>query len=83
MTSIAFDRELDARGLKCPMPLLRARKTVGELAIGQVLRVVSTDRGSIKDFQGWADVAKAIELLGQDTEQGPETLYVHYVKRLA
>lgn len=85
MDAITFDRELDARGLKCPMPLIRARKTVGDLAVGEVLKVVATDRGSVKDFEGWARVAKNVELLGQEEQEGegPEKLYIHYVKRTA
>jgi len=48
-----------------------------------VLKVLSTDRGSVKDFQGWAQAAKNIELLAQETEQdGGKEIYVHYVKRV-
>ena len=79
-----FDKLLDARGLNCPMPLVNARKEVGKLELGQVLKVVGTDRGSIADFQGWAKVAKNMELVGQDTEsEDGATVYVHYVKRTA
>jgi len=49
-TDIHFDRELDARGLNCPLPILRAKKALGELQSGQVLRIVATDPGSVKDF---------------------------------
>lgn len=49
-----FDRELDARGLNCPLPILRAKKALGELESGQVLRIVATDPGSVKDFQAFA-----------------------------
>ena len=45
-----FDKELDTRGLNCPLPILRAKKALGELQSGQVLRIVSTDPGSVKDF---------------------------------
>ena len=45
-----FDKDLDARGLNCPLPILRAKKALGEIQSGQVLRVVSTDPGSVKDF---------------------------------
>ncbi len=45
-----FDKDLDARGLNCPLPILRAKKALGELQSGQVLRVISTDPGSVKDF---------------------------------
>lgn len=49
-----FDKEVDARGLNCPLPILRAKKALAELQAGQVLRVVSTDPGSVKDFQAFA-----------------------------
>ena len=50
-----FDRELDARGLSCPLPILKTKKTLGELASGQVLKVVATDPGSVKDMQAFAN----------------------------
>ncbi len=49
-----FDKDLDARGLNCPLPILRAKKALTELATGQVLRIASTDPGSVKDFQAFA-----------------------------
>jgi tRNA 2-thiouridine synthesizing protein A len=49
----AFDRELDVRGLNCPLPILRAKKVLGDLSAGQVLKVVATDPGSVKDFQAF------------------------------
>ena len=49
-----FDRELDARGLNCPLPILRAKKTLNEMQSGQVLRILATDPGSVKDFQAFA-----------------------------
>ena len=83
MSEVAFDDELDARGLNCPMPLVKARKQIGNLDPGQTLRVVSTDRGSIKDFQGWAKIAANIELLAQETEsEDDKELFLHYVKRV-
>jgi tRNA 2-thiouridine synthesizing protein A len=82
MSDISFDDTLDARGLNCPMPVVKARKKISGLEVGQVLRVISTDRGSIKDFQGWAKVGKNVELLGQETEtEGDTELYVHFVQR--
>jgi tRNA 2-thiouridine synthesizing protein A len=45
-----FYKDLDARGLNCPLPILRAKKALGEIQSGQVLRIVSTDPGSVKDF---------------------------------
>ena len=49
----AFDRELDVRGLNCPLPILRAKKALGDLSAGQVLKVMATDPGSVKDFQAF------------------------------
>ncbi|HUL97317.1 MAG TPA: sulfurtransferase TusA family protein [Usitatibacter sp.] len=49
----AFDRDLDVRGLNCPLPILRAKKALGELTSGQVLKVMATDPGSVKDFQAF------------------------------
>jgi tRNA 2-thiouridine synthesizing protein A len=48
-----FDAELDARGLNCPLPILRAKKSINELASGKVLRVIATDPGSVKDFEAF------------------------------
>jgi TusA-related sulfurtransferase len=50
--AITFDRELDVRGAKCPVPVVKARQSVNELQVGQVLRVLATDPGSVNDFQG-------------------------------
>ena len=83
MSEVAFDDELDARGLNCPMPLVKARRQILGLDTGKVLRVVSTDRGSIKDFQGWAKIDNKIELLEQETESEDDNeLFLHYVKRV-
>jgi tRNA 2-thiouridine synthesizing protein A len=48
------DRELDVRGLNCPMPILKTKKLLGELSSGQTLRVIATDPGSLRDFQAFA-----------------------------
>jgi len=82
--SVSFNELLDVKGAKCPMPLVKSRKAVNNLAVGDVLKVVATDRGSVADFQGWAKTAKNVELIGQETaqEDGAE-LYVHYLKRTA
>lgn len=49
-----FNREVDARGLNCPLPILRAKKALAEMAAGEVLRVLATDPGSVKDFHAFA-----------------------------
>lgn len=78
-----FHQELDARGLSCPMPIVRARQEVGKLQAGEILRVLSTDRGSVRDFQGWAKASKAIELVAQETEQQSDgEVFVHYVRKV-
>ncbi|MDH3353942.1 MAG: sulfurtransferase TusA family protein [Chromatiales bacterium] len=48
-----FDQELDASGLNCPLPILRAKKAISSLSAGQVLRIVATDPGSVKDFEAF------------------------------
>jgi len=49
-----FDQELDASGLNCPLPILRAKKTLSGMESDQVLRIVATDPGSVKDFEAFA-----------------------------
>lgn len=49
-----FDRELDVKGLNCPLPILRTKKALSEMASGQVLHVLATDPGAVKDFQAFA-----------------------------
>ena len=49
-----FDKELDARGLNCPLPILRTKKALTDLKSGQVLKVLATDPGSVKDFETFA-----------------------------
>jgi len=53
MSEVDHDKELDARGMNCPLPILRARKALNEMAAGQVLRVIATDPGSVKDFESF------------------------------
>jgi len=45
------DKEIDTRGLNCPLPILRAKKAFGDVQSGQVLKIVATDPGSVKDFE--------------------------------
>jgi tRNA 2-thiouridine synthesizing protein A len=54
MTTISIDRQLDARGLACPMPIVKTAQSMKELASGQVLEVLATDPGSVKDFAAWS-----------------------------
>jgi tRNA 2-thiouridine synthesizing protein A len=72
-----FDKELDARGLNCPLPILRAKKALTDMTSGQVLRVIATDPGSVKDFQAFAKQT-GNELLSQ-AENNKE--FEFYLKR--
>jgi len=47
------DKEVDARGLNCPLPILRAKKALNDMTTGQVLRILATDPGAVKDFQAF------------------------------
>ncbi len=76
------DKVLDASGLACPMPLVKARQELNHLSIGQTLKVICTDRGSINDFQGWAKSANNLELVKQETlHQNGKEVFVHYIKK--
>ena len=52
--NVDFDQELDARGLSCPLPILKTKKALNELMSGQILKIVATDPGSVKDMQAFA-----------------------------
>jgi TusA-related sulfurtransferase len=82
--SIEYNQTLDVKGAKCPLPLVKSRKAIGDMGVGQVLRVIATDRGSVADFQGWAKTAKNIELVAQETRQDAgQDLYIHFLRRMA
>ena len=63
-----YDEELDASGLNCPLPILRAKKALSSMDAGKVLRIVATDPGSVKDFEAFAKQT-GNELL-ESTEEG-------------
>lgn len=73
-----FDTELDARGLNCPLPILRAKKTLNGLTAGKVLKVMATDPGSVKDFAAFAKQT-GNELLSS-AEAGGE--YVFFLRKV-
>ncbi len=78
------DSVLDTSGLACPMPLVKARQQINALQPNQVLKVISTDRGSIKDFQGWSKSAKNVEILKQETESvDGKDVFIHYIKKIS
>jgi tRNA 2-thiouridine synthesizing protein A len=51
---LTFDREIDARGLNCPLPILRTKKALNDMTPGQTIRITATDPGSVRDFEAFA-----------------------------
>lgn len=72
-----FDREVDASGLNCPLPILRTKKALAEMQSGQVLKVTSTDPGSVRDFAMFAKQT-GNELMEQADQSGS---FIFYMKR--
>jgi TusA-related sulfurtransferase len=70
-------KELDARGLNCPLPILKAKKALTEMLSGEVLKVVATDPGSVRDFQAFARQT-GNELIDQSSD---DKEFVHYLRR--
>ncbi len=75
--TMEFDRELDVKGLNCPLPILRTKKTLAEMESGQVLRVLATDPGSLKDFPAFAKQTGNELLLKREEER----VFEYYLKR--
>tara|TARA_B100000029_G_C17555880_1_gene951672 strand:- start:328 stop:573 length:246 start_codon:yes stop_codon:yes gene_type:complete len=50
-----YNKELDTSGLNCPLPIIKAKKEINEMEIGQILHVISTDPGAVKDFESFAN----------------------------
>ncbi|TFZ03850.1 sulfurtransferase TusA family protein [Ramlibacter humi] len=72
-----IDKEIDTRGLNCPLPILRAKKALTDMQSGQLLKVVATDPGSVRDFQAFSRQT-GNELVDQ-SEQGEE--FIHVLRR--
>ena len=72
-----FDKEIDTRGLNCPLPILRTKKFLSDMLSGEVLKILATDPGSVKDFQAFARQT-GNELLGTETMTGE---YVFFLKK--
>ena len=76
-----FQRDIDTRGMNCPLPILKAKKALADMRSGEVLKVVATDPGSVRDFQAFARQT-GNELVEQNTESttaGEE--FNHYLRR--
>lgn len=77
-----MEKTLDARGLKCPMPIVKARKEIGALAEGETLKVVATDKGSVLDFQGWVKQNPGVTLTQtQEKDETGRDVYVHLLRK--
>ena len=74
-----FDKELDAKNLNCPLPILRCKKGLSEITAGQTLKVVATDPGAVKDFQAFCKQT-GHELLQMDEI---DKLFTFYIKKRA
>jgi tRNA 2-thiouridine synthesizing protein A len=72
-----IDKEIDTRGLHCPLPILKAKKALSDMVSGDILKVVSTDAGSVRDFQAFAKQT-GNELIDQQTE-GED--FIHVMRR--
>ena len=70
-------KELDTRGLNCPLPILKAKKALADMEPGEVLKIVATDPGSLRDFQAFARQT-GNELVEQSTANDE---FVHYLRR--
>jgi TusA-related sulfurtransferase len=77
MNTMDIDQEVDTRGLNCPLPILKAKKALATMQSGQLLKVVATDTGSIRDFQAFAKQT-GNELVEQQTV-GEE--FIHILRR--
>jgi tRNA 2-thiouridine synthesizing protein A len=73
--NMEFHKELDARGLNCPLPILKAKKALAEMTSGQILRVMATDPGSVRDFQAFARQT-GNELIGQSEDNKEFTFFM-------
>jgi len=76
-------RQLDVRGTKCPVPIVRAKKEIDGMRAGELLEVLATDPGSVQDFRGWAKTSKLAVLREQrtETDQTGREVYIHVLER--
>jgi tRNA 2-thiouridine synthesizing protein A len=81
MTTMDIHKELDARGLTCPLPILKAKKALSDMHSGEVLKVLATDPGSVRDFQAFARQTgnDLVDQQAADVNGQPE--YTHLLRR--
>lgn len=77
-----FDKEIDARGLKCPLPILRCKKGLSDMDASKVLKITATDAGSVKDFQAFCKQT-GHEMLSLEEIEGSELdkEFVFYIRK--
>jgi len=75
MNAINFDRELNCRGMNCPLPVLKTKKDIDELKSGQVLKMIATDPGSVNDMAAWSR-RTGNELVRQQQSDGDFVFYL-------
>jgi tRNA 2-thiouridine synthesizing protein A len=76
-----FNKELDARGLNCPLPILRCKKGMAEITSGQVLKVMATDPGSVKDFQAFCKQTGHELLSLEENANVPKKEFIFYIRK--
>lgn len=72
-----FDKELDVRGLNCPLPILRSKKSLADMTSGQILKILATDPGSAIDFQVFSDQTGNVLLSLSETSKE----FIFYIKK--
>jgi tRNA 2-thiouridine synthesizing protein A len=76
-----FNKELDARGLNCPLPILRCKKGLAEINGGEVLKVMATDPGSVKDFQAFCKQTGHELLSLEENESAPRKEFIFHIRK--
>lgn len=76
-----FHQELDARGLKCPLPILRCKKALADVGSGEILKVIATDPGSVKDFQAFCKQTGHEMLSVGEGGNAPQKEFIFYIRK--
>ncbi len=76
-----FQKDVDARGLTCPLPILRAKKALTDMASGDVLRVVATDPGSVRDFNAFARQTGNVLVAHEENAEAAVKEFTFYLRR--
>ncbi|GCF12605.1 hypothetical protein Harman_05400 [Haloarcula mannanilytica] len=80
---LAVAKTLDVTGASCPMPVVKTKQAVDDLAVGEVLEVLATDAGSVSDIAGWASTLDSVVLREQtESEDDGTTVYHHRIERV-